>query len=138
MLHLKVHRYAKAIPVLLSDALNPKYVFIPVLMVIGGTCQSALARGYIPTRCGQWYIISQSTNLSFNPLELQLISLPLPFMKMVALCSDKQRCIHGPAVNVPCKLDSVCTVLPRVPSQRELVALKLKRNLAITAIILHV
>ena len=51
-------------------------------------------------------------------------------MKMVALPSGKQRCIHGPAVNVSCKLDSACTVLPRLPSQSELIALKLKRKLA--------
>ena len=49
---------------------------------------------------------------------------------MVALPSGKQRCIHGPAVNVPSKLDSVCTVLPRLPSQSELIPLKLKRKLA--------
>ena len=36
-----------------------------------------------------------------NSLELRLISLRVPFMKMVALLSGKQRCIHGPAVNVP-------------------------------------
>jgi hypothetical protein len=34
-----------------------------------------------------------------------------------------------PAVNVPSKLDSVCTVLPRLPSQTELIPLKLKRKL---------
>ena len=51
-------------------------------------------------------------------------------MKMVALPSGKQRCIHGPAVNVPSKLHSFCTVLPRLPSQSELIPLKLKRKLA--------
>ena len=65
-----------------------------------------------------------------NSLEVKLISLRIPFMKMVALPSGKQRCIHGPAVNVPSKLDNVCTVLPRLPSQSELVALKLKRKLS--------
>ena len=36
-----------------------------------------------------------------NPLELRLISQRVPFMKMVALPSGKQRSIHqhGPAVN---------------------------------------
>ena len=43
-------------------------------------------------------------------------------MKMVALPSGKQRCIHGPAVNVDC----VCIMLPRLPSECELVPLKLK------------
>ena len=56
-------------------------------------------------------------------------------MKMVALPSGKQRSIHGPAVNVPVvnvpsKVDTICNVLPRLPSQTELVPLKLKRKLA--------
>ena len=51
-------------------------------------------------------------------------------MKMVALPSGKQRSIHGPAVNVPSKLDTICNVLPRLPSQTELVPLKLKRKLS--------
>ena len=65
-----------------------------------------------------------------NPLELRLVSLRVPFMKMVALPSGKQRSIHGPAVNVPSKVDTICTVLPRLPSQSELIPLKLKRKLA--------
>ena len=51
-------------------------------------------------------------------------------MKMVALPSGKQRSIHGPAVNVPSKVDNICNVLPRLPSQTELVPLKLKRKVA--------
>ena len=37
---------------------------------------------------------------------------------------------HGPAVNVPSKVDTICTVLPRLPSETELIPLKLKRKLA--------
>ena len=51
-------------------------------------------------------------------------------MKMVALPSGKQRSIHGPAVNVPSKVDTICNVLPRLPSQSELVPMKLKRKVA--------
>ena len=51
-------------------------------------------------------------------------------MKMVALPSGKQRSIHGPAVNVPSKVHTICDVLPRLPSQSELVPLKLKRKVA--------
>lgn len=51
-------------------------------------------------------------------------------MKMVALPSGKQRCIHGPAVNVPSRVDSVCSVLPRLPSRTELVPLKFKQKLS--------
>ena len=40
---------------------------------------------------------------------------------MVALPSGKQLSIHGPAVNVPSKVDTVCNLLPRLPSQSELV-----------------
>ena len=65
-----------------------------------------------------------------NALELRLISLRVPFMKMVALPSGKQRSIHGPAVNVPSKVDTICDVLPRLPSQSELGPLKLKRKVA--------
>ena len=40
-----------------------------------------------------------------------------------------QRCIHGPAVNVPSNVDTICTCLPRLPSQSELIPLKFKRKL---------
>ena len=50
-------------------------------------------------------------------------------MKMVALLSGKQRSIHGPAVNIPSKVDTICNILHRLPSQIELVPLKLKRKL---------
>ena len=49
---------------------------------------------------------------------------------MVALPSGKQRSIHSPAVNVPSKVDTICNILPRLPSQTELVPLKLKRKLS--------
>ncbi len=51
-------------------------------------------------------------------------------MKMVGLPTGKQKCIHGPAVNVPSKVDTVCEILPRLPSECELVPLKLKRKLS--------
>ena len=49
---------------------------------------------------------------------------------MVALPSGKQRSMHEPAVNVPSKVDTICDVSPRLPSQSELVPLKLKRKVA--------
>ena len=64
-----------------------------------------------------------------NNLELHLISLRIPFMKLVALPSGKQCSIHGPAVNVPSKLDSVCTLLPRLPTEASMIPFKLKRKL---------
>jgi len=63
---------------------------------------------------------------------LRLVSLCVHFMNiaMVALPTDKQYCIHSPAVNVPSKLDRICTMLPHLPSQSELVPLKFKRKLS--------
>ena len=62
--------------------------------------------------------------------KIDRVCVRVPFMKMVAVPSGKQRCIHGPAVNVPSKIDRVCTMLPRLPSECELVPLKLKCKLS--------
>ncbi len=65
-----------------------------------------------------------------NPLEVRLISLRIAFMKMVPHPSGRQRAIDIPAVNVPTNLKPVCTVLPRLPSQSEMVPMKLKRKMS--------
>ena len=62
-------------------------------------------------------------------MEIRLISLRIPFMKLVALPCGKQKAIHGPAVNVPADLHPVCDLLPRLPSQIQIVPMKLKRKL---------
>ena len=61
-----------------------------------------------------------------NALKLRLIGRRVPFMKMVALPSGKQRSIHGQAVNVPSKVDTICNMLP---SKSELIPPKLKRKI---------
>ena len=82
-------------------------------------------------RCLVLILADISPELSgLNAFELRLIYLRVPFMKMVALPSGKQRSIHGPAVNVPSKVDTIYDVLPRLLSQSELVLLKLKRKVA--------
>ena len=99
------------------------------------TCDGSLRSGCLPvqSKANGMELSSIPPELScLNPLELRLISLRVPFMKMIALPSGKQRCMHGPAVNVPSKIDNVCTMLPRLPSQCELVPLKLKRKLMYT------
>ena len=98
-------------------------VFSPTLSYIGKewvckTCDRTLKRGNMPLKAKAFQ------------LELRLICLCLLFMKMVALPSGKQRSIHGPPVNVPSKVDTICEVLPRLPSQTEMVPLKLKRKVA--------
>ena len=97
------------------------------------TCDKALTRGSMPlqAKANGLQLCDIPPELSgLNALELRLISLRVPFMKMVALPSGKQRSIHGPAVNVPSKVDTICDVLPRLPSQSELVPMKLKRKVA--------
>ena len=96
------------------------------------TCDRALARGSMPLQAkANGLQLPEPPELSgLNALKLRLISLRVPFMKMVALPSGKQRSIHGPAVNVPLKVDTICDMLPRLPSQSELVPLKLKCKVA--------
>lgn len=50
-------------------------------------------------------------------------------MKIVALPCGKQHKFCGPAVNVATKIDQICEVLPRLPSQSELIPLKFKRKM---------
>ena len=64
-----------------------------------------------------------------HSLEVRLISLRIPFMEMVALHCGNQRVIHGPAVNIPTGLTPACTLLPRLPSQIQMVPMKLNRKL---------
>ena len=97
------------------------------------TCDRTLKRGNMPlqAKANGLQLCPVPPELSgLNALELRLICLRVPFMKMVALPTGKQRSIHGPAVNVPSKVDTICEVLPRLPSQTEMVPLKLKRKVA--------
>ena len=92
------------------------------------TCHNALKRGVLPAqaKANNLNLDNIPVELSdLNPLEVCLISLRIPFMKMVALVAT----IHGPAVNVPTDLTPVCTLLPRFPSQTQMVPMKLKRKL---------
>ena len=96
------------------------------------TCHGGLKWGRLPgqAKANKLDLDNIPVELSeLNPLETRLICLRIPFMKMVALPCGKQRAIHGPAVNVPTDLTSVCTLLPRLPSQIQMIPMKLKRKL---------
>ena len=123
----QVSKYDKA-P---SEFVVPESVSAQDKQWICKTCHSALKWGRLPAQ-------AKANNLDLdipvelselNPLETRLISLRIPFMKMVALPCGKQRAIHGPAVNVPTDLTPVCTLLPRLPSQTQMIPMKLKRKL---------
>ena len=64
-----------------------------------------------------------------NELETRLISLRIPFMKIVSLATGQQKKISGPAINVPTDLKPVCRMLQCLLSQTQLVTMKLKRKL---------
>ena len=65
-----------------------------------------------------------------TPLEERVISLRIPFMKLVALPAGQQKCIHGSAINVPTSLEPITSVLPRIPENCQVVPLKLKKKLS--------
>ena len=128
-------KYTKASSELLELVFSDehKYISSDSKQWVCRTCDGALKKGNMPlqAKANGLQLCPMPSQLSgLNLLELRLISLRIPFMKMVALPSGKQRCIHGPTVNVPSKADTVCTVLPRLPSETELIPLKLKRKLA--------
>ena len=93
------------------------------------TCDYTLKRGKLPAQAeaNNLHLYTIPAELSeLNVLEIRLISLRIPFMKM-ALPSGKQRSIHGPAVKVP---TSVCSLLPRLPSQTQMVPKNSSESLA--------
>ena len=96
------------------------------------TCDSALSRNKLPVQAKanglQLDTVPPELN-DLNVLELRLISLRIPFMKLLALPSGKQQSINGPAVNVPSKIDNICTLLPRLTTEAEIIPLKLKCKL---------
>jgi hypothetical protein len=117
-----------------ETVINEKYkcTSIDNKLWICRSCHNALCRGNVPVQAkvnGLNLDVIPNELKDLNILELRLISLRIPFMKMIALPSGKQRCIHGPAVNVPSKLNSVCTLLPRLPNEANMIPFKLKRKL---------
>ena len=133
VVHCKRSKYTKTSSTVLDQVFSDIYISNDGNQWVCTTCDRALSRGNMPlqAKANGLQLCPVPDELScLNPLELRLVSLRVPFMKMVALPSGKQRSIHGPAVNVPSKVDTICTVLPRLPSQSELIPLKLKRKLA--------
>ena len=99
---------------------------------ICSTCNSTLKKGKMPAQAKANNLGLEDIPhvlLELNNMETRLVSMRIPFMKMVALPCGRQRAIHGPAVNVPTDLHPVCNLLPRLPSQAQVVPMKLKRKL---------
>ena len=126
------YNYQKGSDSMLESVFKMEYVCLDGKQWICKTCNQHLKRGSLPSQAkanGLALCDIPFELCNLKSLELRLICLRVPFMKLVALPTGKQRCIHGPAVNVPSKLDSICNLLPRLPSQTNLIPLKLKRKL---------
>ena len=101
-------------------------------LYICDTCQRALKRSQVPTQA-----VANSLKLDpipeelsdLNDLEVRLVAQRTPFMKLVALPKGRQHAIHGPCVNVPATMKSICTLLPRLPDTAQVVPLQFKRRL---------
>ena len=118
------HKYTKGGPEMLDTVFSVMYVCPDGSQWICHLCDRTLKRGTLPVqaKANGFQLDPIPPELDgLNELEICLISLRIPFMKMVALPSGRQQSIHGPAVNVPSNVDSVCEVLPRLPSQTELI-----------------
>ncbi len=125
VVRFKPCKYTKADPDLLEKLSKHAYFSkIDGNQWVCKTCNGSITRGVMPAQAkiNGLELDSEPHELTcLNALERRLIALCVPFMKLVALPTGKQKCIHGPAVNVPSK------VLPRLPSECQLV---LKRKLS--------
>ena len=110
-------KYTKASNAILLKVLSAdlKYISNDGNEWICKTCDRSLKRGSMPFQAKvnglQLYQVPPELS-GRNALELRLICLRVPFMKMVALPSGKQRSIQGPAVNVPSKVESQWSKVP--------------------------
>ena len=113
-----------------SEFVVPESVRLQCKQWICTTCHYTLKRGVLPAQAKANHLDLDDIPLelsNLSQLEVRLISLRIPLVKMVALPCGA---IHGPAVNVPTDLTPVCTLLPRLPSQTQMVPMKLKRKLS--------
>ncbi|KAK6168683.1 hypothetical protein SNE40_019873 [Patella caerulea] len=65
---------------------------------------------------------------ALNSLETHLVSLHIPFMKMVNLSKFKQHKVSGATVCVPSNINKTTNALPRIENDTQLIRIKLKRR----------
>ncbi|XP_042269742.1 uncharacterized protein LOC121898666 isoform X1 [Thunnus maccoyii] len=96
------------------------------------TCHGKINKGIMPPECA---INSLKVDpippelACLNSLEQHLISLHIPFMKMLALPKGGQNGVHGPVTCVPANIVQTSNVLPRCNMEGSLLRVKLKRKL---------
>ncbi|XP_071153509.1 uncharacterized protein [Mytilus edulis] len=95
------------------------------------TCHRHLLKGKIPADASANGLQLPTIPVelkSLNLLEKQLISLRIPFMKLVQLPKGNQRGIIGPCVSVPTDVQKTVQILPRSDDETQVVRCKLKRK----------
>ena len=96
------------------------------------TCHRKILKGKVPEESFANNLLLDDIPVQLkqlNQLEHQLISLTIPFMKIVALPKGGQKAVHGPCVCVPSDISKVTNTLPRFEDDSCIVAVKLKRKL---------
>ena len=96
------------------------------------TCERYLKKGKIPQQASRNNLRTCPIPKQLSilcPLEKQLISLIIPFMKIVHLPVGNQHGLRGQVVLVPSNLQKVTDTLPRNTSESQIIALSFKRRL---------
>ena len=96
------------------------------------TCHVNMKSGTVPKLAitNKLFLYKQPPELShLNMLERHLISPAIPFMKMIPLIKGAQNGINGQVVCVKADINNTAQCLPRLPSDHNLIRVKLKRKL---------
>jgi len=97
------------------------------------TCQRKLLQGKMPPEASVNNLTPEKAPdqlACLNSLEQHLISLQVPFMKMLALPKGAQRAVQGPVICVPSDITKTTSILPRCETDDQLIRIKLKRKLS--------
>ena len=96
------------------------------------TCKAHISKGKVPPTSvlNGMQFPDQGILKELNPLELTLLAVRLPFMKIHQAPRGKQKKIRGNMVLVPADVSHTVTQLPRLPSETATIKATLKRRLS--------
>ena len=100
-------------------------------MWICRTCKTSINKCKIPklSVANKCAFPESRPELNLHPLEERLIALRIPFMQIKELPRGGEFCLKGNVVNVPVKVNTTVSSLPRNLDQTQTVPVKLKRKL---------
>ena len=109
-----------------------KKKFISPKLYVCHTCDSYLLKGKTPPQAtvnNMQICDSDPVFNTLNTLEQQLISMFIPFEKIVTLPRSKQSGMQGPVVCVPSDINRITNLLPVPAGESKIVPVYLKRRL---------